>query len=312
MRSSSACSRCYRECRGTFFCKVVSGDRDLYPWKAVYMSVIPSEDVPLHHIYPGGVGLRLVVPSAVYDCEQCWWSRVSDPGSTVLRSLDERIVESKLRITRADYLLVDGCEPLIHDWVIELTSRIGSRYPVVVKTCGLVARDRALQIIDHVVGFLAELPDPRSAGVKATTRFYSFLEEVLKNNIIVEVHVLYDGSKLVETIASELASRFKDRIAIHVLPLSDDVADKSYKLVESLRSRAPFTYLYGDTSYTLTSTVCPKCGEVLVKRYGRRVRVLARPLGRVFSQCPKCGSKYFMALSVNRRFRAIHREVVVW
>ncbi len=116
MRSSSRCARCFRACSlDSPYCGVVGPRGDLHPWRAVYMSVLSVDDVPLYHLCPGGVALRVVVPGALYSCSSCWWRDYADPRAVVLRELSPDAVVSKARLAAADLVLIDGCEPAVHD-----------------------------------------------------------------------------------------------------------------------------------------------------------------------------------------------------
>ena len=122
-----ACSRCFRRCKGSSYCGLVGNGGDLYPWRAVYMSLIPVERVPLYHLCPGSTALRVVVPGAPVDCDKCWWGFLRDPSTLVLRELKLETIVSKARFGGADVVFFDGCEPLINDWVLEAIRRLRAR-----------------------------------------------------------------------------------------------------------------------------------------------------------------------------------------
>jgi organic radical activating enzyme len=276
------------------------------------MSLVKVEDVPLHHICPGGIALRVMVPGCVYPCANCPWQNYSDPRTLILRKLELSQVLSRYRISGADIVLIDGCEPAIHDWVLEMAEKLASaNVRVVLRTSGLASPLRYTRLGNSVVGFIVDHPAARRADPKIAAAFADGLEAIVSTKRIVEVYLSYDGSKRVEAIASELAVRYGDRIVLHIAPASDDVASKAYKLVRELRADNPFTYLYGDTSYTLTSTVCPFCNSPLVSRHAYGVHVKAEPL-KDEAKCPSCGRSVRLIICGKRRPRAIHRELVVW
>ena len=316
------CTRCYRSCLlrgGPGFCTVVGPGGDLYPWRAVYMSVMPAEEVPVYHVCPGGTALRLVVPGAVYRCDVCWWRDYSDARALVLRRISANLVAAKARSVNADLVLVDGCEPLVQDWIFELLRQLRAEgLRVGFKSCGLVSRERLVRAADIAELIVFELPHPGVAGVSAVPEFFRALEAAASTSAVIEVHVLFNGDRTVSSIASELAAKFGDRIAIHVIPVGEDVSDAGYRLAERVRrtgKRGTQAYLYGDTSFTLTDTLCPSCGKPLVRRHAFGTRVLARPSSEGDGVvCPHCGTRYrwLRLCKGGRKGRALHREVVVW
>ena len=182
-----------------------------------------------------------------------------------------------------------------------------------VKTCGLLdpSRYRLLEgvvsgiVVEHVVTVI---------GSAAVTAFFSeALHLLLSLNAVIEVHALYDGSKRAEALIGDLAATVGERAAIHVIPLSEDVEDRAYRVVERIRGKAPYSYLYGDTSYTFTHTVCPACGQVVVKRHEWGVHIAGRVSADGFLRCAGCGRRQpIIVCSGSRKPRALHREVVVW
>ncbi len=313
MRSSSRCARCFRACSlDSPYCGVVGPRGDLHPWRAVYMSVLSVDDVPLYHLCPGGVALRVVVPGALYSCSSCWWRDYADPRAVVLRELSPDAVVSKARLAAADLVLIDGCEPAVHDWVLQLARSVRERgLRVAIRASGLAAPERYRELGALVDAFVVEHPVPVSPEPRLAAAFARGLAAMLSTGRLVELLVPYDGSRRAEAIASELAARYRDRVVIHVVPSSDEAAARAYKLVKELREDDPFTYLYGDTSYTLTSTACPYCGTPVVSRHAYGVRVRARE-AEGGARCPSCGRTLPLVLCGARRPRALHRELVVW
>ena len=314
------CRRCPFSCSSESRCKVVDPSKpsDLYPQHAVYMSLLPVEEVPLYHTYPGGLAARIVVPGSPWHCRVCFWSQYASPQGLVLRRLGDDEL-ARLRLAGPQVLLVDGGEPLLQDWVLELPSRVrsilGGYAPkaYAFRTTGLISKhrlDEAASSDYNVAVFeytLAVEKPPMPDHV------VSMLQKVYEQFHTVEIHVLYDGSRRAGIIVSDLASNYTEA-AIHVIPLSEEAAAHAYTIVEKLRDKGfNFVYLYGDESYTLTDTICG-CGKQLISRKPWGVRVYAQPAGKGGGAvCPHCGKVHSRILcSEPRKPRSIHREIVIW
>jgi len=317
------CSRCALACSKPV-CKMVelgSGyERDALPWHAVYMSLLRAEQVPLYHVCPGGVVARLVTPMAPWGCRYCSWAPLTSPESLVTRRLGSSEL-GRLGILGVDVLLVDGGEPLALDWVHEIPGKVksllGDRAPeyFAARSTGLVSLERLRRarsagydvlVFEHITA--VENP-PRIDHV------YEVLREAYRLFDVLEIHVAYDGSKKADITVSELASLYPEA-AIHLIPVGgEQAAEKGYNLVEKLREKnKPYTYLYGEESYTLTDTVCKKCGKPLISRKPWGVRINAKRTRNKEAVCTHCGEthKHIKLCSKPPRRRALHREIVIW
>ncbi len=291
---------------------MVDENGDALPWHIVYASLVPVEKLPLYHVCPGSIAFRVVVPGAPIECNNCWWGFLRDVRSLVLRKIDLTVLVKRIRMVKADVIVFDGCEPLINDWVYDALRALRLLgVKLVVKTCGLLSLERYKNLKGLITSIIVEPVTFVVRDAVILSRFSKLLEEVMNLNAIVEFHVLFDGSKRAEAMLADLASTVKARAAIHVIPLSDDIEDKAYRVVERVKSKAPFSYLYGDTSYTMTHTVCPKCGTVVVKRHEWGVRVAGNVKNGKLT-CPSCGETLpLVACEGKRTPRALHREIVV-
>ncbi len=234
-----------------------------------------------------------------------------DPNTLVMRNISIGNVRELIERTNAPLLFIDGCEPLINDWVLELLKDLDNAKPyLLVKTCGLVELSRLKKALSRVDGVVLEYPLDRKILVGASTILSRTLKLLEEFNGVVEVHVNYDGSRFADTVTSELASRVHGLWAVHVIPVSEEYEDHAYRLVDRLRGKGFNVYLYNDTSYTLTSTKCPKCGADIVKRdvFGVRPR-LREKNGTLF--CPSCGEEIRGILFCKRRALALHREIAI-
>ncbi|BEP17933.1 hypothetical protein PYJP_12850 [Pyrofollis japonicus] len=317
------CRRCVIGCDSEPACGVidpVAGDK--YPWHALYMSILPVEQVPLYHVCPGGVAARLVAPVPPWRCSYCSWAPYSDPGSLVLRRFGEGEAK-RLLLLQPDVFLLDGGEPLALDWALELPSMLrrvlGDKAPEYygARTAGLVSLERLRAAKEKGYSFIVF---EHLAAVETPPRLdhvYEALREAYRLFPVVEIHVAYDGSKKADMMVSELVDRYPEA-AVHVVPVKggEEVADKGYSLVEKLRDKGKhYVYLYGDESYTLTDTLCRSCGKPLVSRKPWGIRIQAERGSEGMARCMNCGAEHpwiRLCREKPRRHRALHRETVVW
>lgn len=311
------CSRCILHCRGEGRCGVVAPGRgDLRPWRALWLSVLRVEDVPLAHTCPGGVAARLMLPGSPVRCSRCSWRDYADPRGLELRRLEPGELR-RLRMLSPSVFLLDGGEPLVADWVMQLPGLVreaapGVRY-VLARTAGLVALERLREareagyngVVFEYLLAVEKLPRPDHAAAA--------LREAHRLFEAVEIHVPYDGSPGAAAAVADLAARYPGT-PVHVLPLGEELGDKAYSLVEKLRDRGRWNvYLYPEESYTLTDTACPRCGAPVVSRKPWGVRVYADAGGGTAPRCPRCGEPLpWLRLCGPPRRAAIHRETVVW
>ncbi|ALL01364.1 hypothetical protein Pyrde_1318 [Pyrodictium delaneyi] len=313
--TEAVCARCALHCRGKSSCGVVDPERgDEAPWRALWLSVLRVEDVPLAHTCPGGAAARLMLAGSPWRCRLCSWRDYTDPRAVEQRELAPREL-SRLRVIEPSVFLLDGGEPLVQDWALQLPEILrrevpGLRY-VLARTAGLLALDRLRQA--HDMGFdglvfeylLAVEQVPRPDHVAEALR------EAHRVFDIIEIHVPFDGSPRSQAVVGDLAERYPET-PIHVLP-AEGVEDKAYRLVEKLREKGRvYVYLYPDESYTLTDTLCNSCGSPLVSRKPWGIRVYAKE-GDAEPRCPRCGAPQpRLRLCRIKKRGALHREVIIW
>ncbi len=286
--------------------------------RLLYASLIRVEELPLYHVCPGEAAARLVAAGSPWECRVCRWSDAVSTVGLVVREAPLGEVLSRFRLAEPRVLMLDGPEPLhaLGDAALELPRLAWELLPSVeataVYTMGLVGAEmlrRAAEAGFHAVVFEYTAPLERPPAME---RVVEALEEAYRVFEVVEIVVHHDGSREATVALSSLATRYPDA-AVHVYA-REGAEDKAYEAVAKLRDKGLVNvYLHPEESYTLTDTLCPRCGAVLVERKPWGVRVHAKPRGRR-ATCPSCGAEARMIVcrEQRRRPRALHREVVVW
>ncbi len=319
------CNRCINKCSTEPKCKVIDLvlQRDRLEG-IVYIGVMSTEQRPLHHVNPGTRLLRIVLPGAIVDASDLWWNSFSDVDNLVIRSIDELRLKSILARVRPSTVLIDGCEPLILDYTIKLMKiirRISTGFNIAlgVKTCGMVDIERLKHSIDEVNPdfILFEYLGNIITDIKIVKASMKFLQEVMQIfKGVLEILLYIDNNKLFYATLKRIADILKSRCVVHLVPLSstsDDALNKAYRIAYELRSKRVNVYLYNDTSYTLTDTLCPYCGNILVERKPWGVSIRGRLLGNFKLQCPNCKHVYEHIICLKMPERILpHREIVVW
>ena len=313
------CSRCVARCsNGVGLCKVVDVERgDLYSWRALYLSVLDVEDIPLFHIGVGSTASRIVVPGSPWACSSCWWADIVDPRVTVARPLDNSVIE-RIKFYSVDVVLVDGGEPLVNDWVLGLPDSIrrvlggGSPNYFVVKTTGALLEDRLVEASKYYDGLLFEyticVEKPLSIE-----NVVSILDVSHRLFSIVEIHVPYDGTKKCNIIVRDLLEEYRDT-AIHILPIDTEekILGRAISLAKELRRKYySNVYVLGDTSYSTLDTLCTSCGAINVDRKPWGTALLSRKDNGVI-KCWKCGRELRNILIGHRERKRLVREIVIW
>lgn len=282
------------------------------------MSVIRAEDIPLYHVCPGGLVLRLVTPSTIIiRCKGCWWDTILASKNIIVREANAETIMTKIKLIRPAVVMLDGIEPLSNEWAIDLLREIKRLWQgfVVIKTIGLCDSNYLREAIRNADGIVLEYLVPVKPELAANRELHRNLEEVkgFAEKIPVELHIPYDGSKRADVVVSELSNEFANLAAIHIIPLSDVAYENAYKLIERLYEDTVFLYLYKDESFIYTDTKCPYCGAPLVKRkpWGISIDVDIGPEG--IPSCRNCHKKLTMLrICKIKHVHSIHRELVIW
>ena len=285
--------------------------------RALYLSLIPPEEAMIYHACPGGLAARLVVPGAPRRCTACSWKDAVSEEGLVVRRLGPGFFR-RLRQLRPGLLLVDGPEPAMHDWVLELPARVeeeaGYRPFMALRSAGLVAAERLREAARRGYDLLLFEYIPHVDSAVSVAEAAEALDAAYDSFRVLEVLVpcVTRERSGFEQLVSGLAPRYP-RAGLHLHCGEVEAPERLARLVEKLRERRMNAYLHPDDAMLFSDTLCPRCGAVLVSRkpWGTRIHALRGEDG--VGVCPRCGAEAPLLLcGEHRRGRALHREVVIW
>ncbi|MDA8078548.1 MAG: AmmeMemoRadiSam system radical SAM enzyme [Nitrospiraceae bacterium] len=279
--------------------------------KVISMNIDPIEKKPLFHVLPGSTSLSIATVGCNFRCKHCQNYEISQyprerkfsiPGKD---TAPEAIVEAALQ-NRCDSISYTYTEPTIFfEYAYDCSRLAGAKGlknifvsngytgPEAVR---LIAPNLTANNIDlkGSDAFYREICGARLNPVKETIRLMK------ENGVWVEVTTLIipelnDSEKDLSDIAGFIAS--VDRaIPWHVSQFRPAylLTDKPVTPVATLRKateigrKAGLKYVYegnvpGEGG---ENTLCPACGEVLIKRFGYRILENRLADGR----CPKCST----------------------
>lgn len=317
------CDLCARKCfipeGKTGFCAVRKNEGGkLYTLtygKIVALHTDPIEKKPLFHFYPGSTALSYSTFGCNWRCKYCCnWDISQRYGEGEVEEVEpEKVVEAAER---------NGCEIISHTYteptiffefaldVARISNEKGMKNTFV--TNGYMEEEPLRKISKYLdavtVDFKASGNEEflrKYASVPSVTPIFNFIEKAKKLGIHVEVTDL-----IVPGIGDDLESfkklvewlvKLDDEIPFHVLrffpnfemmdipPTPISTIQKFVKIAKEMGLR----YVYGGNvaDPKLESTFCPKCGEMLIERYGFFVR---KKIEKPF--CPKCKEKINIVL----------------
>jgi len=268
----------------------------------------PMEKKPLYHFYPGSYIFSLGTLGCNLHCQFCqnWTIAHGNPPALEIAP-EEAVAVARQEAERCFCVGIayTYSEPVV--W-----------YEYVMETARL-AREAGLKNVLVTNGFISEAPlrellplvDAMNIDVKAfTSRFYrqwckGELEPVIRTVEIAcrECHVeltnllipgLNDGEDEVKELVNWVAglspdiplhfSRYFPRYKMNLPPTPLATLERAYRLA---RERLNYVYLGNVADDRGSSTCCPRCGELLIKRWGYEIEIA----GLKGDRCGNCGNK---------------------
>lgn len=316
-RNRVRCQLCAHQCRlpegATGICRVrrnISGVLySLNSDRVVAMHMDPIEKKPLYHFQPGSSTFSIAAMGCNFSCRFCQNHSISmvddERGITGENVSPEQLVQQALK-SRAASISYTYTEPTVFFELMLETARLAHRHGIknVMVTNGFMSA-RALSLLGPFL-------DAANIDLKAFNEtFYKThcsarLQPVLETiaamraeGIWLEITTLLipglnDDEDEIKRLISFLlkqdagmpwhVSRFYPHYQMQHIP---QTAQNSIQTILALGSGMGLKYLYGGnmTSDRWSDTLCPRCGEKLIRRQGHHARVVAMQSGN----CGFCG-----------------------
>jgi len=269
------------------------------------INVDPIEKKPFFHFHPGSRALSFGTVGCNFFCPFCcnWELSRGSPETEALGLKPEEAIELAKNY-KADGLSFTYNEPTIFaEWAIDVMKTRGNLYSTFVTNgyTSEIAREEISKYLDAaVVDFksfnkdfyrkyiLAEL-EPVVESLKFYYKNLSWLEVTL---LYIPKHTNLEQVKELVSIISELSRDIPFHIIrffpsykmmdVNPTPLKD-----LEKAAEVAKDFLNFVYIGNVPGHELENTYCPKCGRILIERYG--VNLVKNHL--VDGKCPDCNYK---------------------
>jgi pyruvate formate lyase activating enzyme len=288
----NVCDRCPRRCSRESYCGFVDPLRgDLYPYRALLITVSPVEALPLYHFYPGSRVLKVFVGGYTYTCEKCPWEPIARrPGVLNLRSMDTRLVLEKAGRTGARLVVFTGAEPLVNDWVYDACRKLRKELLCGFKTSGYIGFHR-LEEAARTGDFLVfEIPGAASTEAPMD-HILGNAERAGSLDTHLEYVYLDIGGPRSRALLTIVAGRIPGDRPFHVYPVAGYAPSEhdAERMAEMLRGKGlQHYYIHGDPGMRWENTYCPRCGYPVIERAEGKLRRILLEKG---NRCPRCGYK---------------------
>ena len=304
------CTLCPHMCRiknGKFgFCLVrgnINGKPAIpYYGKLSAASVDPVEKKPLYHFYPGSKILSVGFFGCSMKCPFCQNFTISTNVNPDYKSYKPEDILSMVKSKGGIGLAYTYSEPLVHiEWVSETSKLLRKNgYKNVLVTNGLINGEPADTVLEYTDAANIDLKSFNSdfyrkelkGDLEAVKNFIKKASE----KIHVEITTLVipgknDTKEEIMEISSFIASINKN-IPYHLscyypaykYSIPSTPASLVFNLAELAKEKLNFVYT-GNTGTGDTDTLCPSCGETIVKRSGYSAQIINMNRGK----CKKCG-----------------------
>ncbi len=268
------------------------------------LAVDPVEKKPLYHFFPGSKILSAGFFGCNLKCPFCQNYSISTHADLSYEIYPPSAVPAILLKTGGIGLAYTYSEPLIHiEWITE-TSRIlrEKGYKNVLVTNGFINEGPADDILEYTDAANIDLksfnPDFYRKELKGGLDEVKLFIKKASSSIHVEITTLVipgknDSAEEISEMASFISSLDRN-IPYHLscyypsykYSTPPTPAPTVLELVETAKKYLNYVYP-GNVGYKNSDTMCPSCGELLVKRSGYRVSI--ENIDN--KKCIKCGFK---------------------
>lgn len=311
-KSHVRCTLCPRNCAITDGATGNCGARKNFKGKLMSLvygrvasiAVDPIEKKPLHHFAPGSKTLSIATVGCNFHCTFCQNSSISQPREIFGKDMTPEEVVSLAKRASSGISYTYTEPTIFYEFVLD-TAKIAKKcglYNVLV-TNGYINREPLEKLAPYIdaanvdVKSIDDVFHQKLCGVPSVKPVLKTVERMHRLGIHVEVTNLVitgenDSEKNFESLASWLASVDKS-IPLHFsryfpsyMLTNPQTPISSLLLARDIAHKHGLKYVYvGNTGIAhLESTVCPSCGETLIRRDGFAVSE-NRIKG---NKCPAC------------------------
>ncbi|MFN3805069.1 MAG: radical SAM protein [Pyrobaculum sp.] len=318
------CGLCHRRCRlgegavGACGMRFNLGGR-LYTAGYGLLSAVesrPMEIKPMYHFYPGTSALTISTWGCTFPCAWCqnWHlSKIAKPTGRFV--LPERVVEWAVENGDSGINISFNEPTLLGEYAVDLFK---------------IAREKGLHTSINTNGYLTEealtaiMPEGMNIDIKGGRETYrrwlaadfdKYLSTARRATALgIHIEFTYlvipgvndgDFEEVLETVASfgrETPLHITAYHPAHLLnnpPTPVELLDQFWR---NARRELDYVYVGNVPSHPGQHTYCPRCGELVIKRFGDRV---AR-FNLSGKKCPRCGYEIYMRGSPGR-YGALYR-----
>lgn len=311
------CGICPRKCRITDlergYCGARENRNDIY-YTLVYglpcaVNIDPIEKKPLFHFQPGTAAFSLATAGCNSNCRFCqnWDISQSRPEQTDNIDLPPEAIIEICRNRKVPAIAYTYSEPIIFYEYMYDTARLGHEKGIksVMITGGYIEKEPLVDLLAHLDAVKVDLKSIREQYYKDIVDaelgpVLKALVEIKKAGVWLEivylvVPTLNDSDEEFKDLAIWIKGNLGTDTPVHFTRFHPQYLLKNLpptpqktleKACEIARSEGlEYVYLGNVPGHPAESTKCPKCGKLLIERYGYRI------LQNIIKEnsCPDCG-----------------------
>ncbi|MCD6323950.1 MAG: AmmeMemoRadiSam system radical SAM enzyme [Desulfurococcales archaeon] len=316
------CDLCYKRCPiadGGFGACGVRYNKGGKLYTLVYglltaAAVDPIEKKPLMHFMPGSKVFSISTAGCNFMCRFCQnWTISQSRRDEVFGEFftPEQVVEAALR-AGADGISYTYNEPTVfYEFMLD-TAKLAKKAGLfnTMVTNGYITPEAWRELAPYMDAVTLDFKGSgnlefyrKFMGVPSPDPIYTTLEEMKKSGTFIEITNLIvpkygDDPEDLRRLASWIVNNLGPETPFHLLRfyphfMMRDVPPTPVKTLEELAKIAKeeglhYVYIGNVPGHPLEHTYCPKCGELVVRRYGFQIVEWRLKEGNT---CPKCGHK---------------------
>jgi len=265
----------------------------------------PIEKKPLYHFYPGKDILSIGTVGCSFHCIFCQNYSISQYTDVHKEFVDKKQVYEILKRAGVKLLAFTYSEPLVwYEYILDVSKYLKEKDPeikIVLVTNGYINLKPLSELIPFIDAanvdlksfneeFYEELCSGKAFPVK---NFIKYVYDKIHLEVTTLVIPGYnDKEDEIENIAKFIA-QLSDKIPYHIsryLPaykLSVPPTDETMIERLVLKAKKHLKYVFsGNTYLGNQDTICPYCGNLLIKRMGYHIKIA----GIKDKKCTKCGN----------------------